>query len=70
MANFVAKRILITGSGTGIGKASAIALAKKGHTVYAATYSEAQAEEMTALGTAEKMPVCIHASIPRNRSAW
>lgn len=43
------KRILITGAGTGIGRAAALALAARGHTVYATTVSEVQANEINSL---------------------
>lgn len=41
--------ICITGAGSGIGKATAFALANKGHTVLATTETEAQAESLRAL---------------------
>ena len=44
------KRILITGAGTGLGKAAALALARRGHLVYATTIDEAQAREINELG--------------------
>ena len=47
------KKILITGAGTGLGKAAALALARKGHHVYATTVDEAQADQMDALGRTE-----------------
>ena len=39
-------KILITGAGSGLGKASSIALAKKGHKVYATTHKKSQAENL------------------------
>lgn len=38
------KKILITGSGSGLGKEAAIALAKRGHKVYATTHYEEEVE--------------------------
>jgi NAD(P)-dependent dehydrogenase (short-subunit alcohol dehydrogenase family) len=47
------KKILITGAGTGLGKAAALALAQRGHHVYATTIDEAQAGQINELGRAE-----------------
>lgn len=49
------KKILITGAGTGIGNAAALALAKKGHLVYATAVSDAQASEIKAVGKRENL---------------
>jgi len=51
----VQKTIFITGSGSGFGKATAIALAKKGHRVIASTHHLAESEELNQLGKKEKI---------------
>lgn len=43
------KSVLITGSGTGLGKMAAIELARRSHTVYASTRFESEAEELNKL---------------------
>ena len=43
------KKILITGAGSGLGKQAAIALAKRGHTVYATVQFENQINELNKL---------------------
>jgi short-subunit dehydrogenase len=48
----MAKTILITGAGTGFGKETALALARRGHHVIAATYSQPQADALAADATA------------------
>jgi len=40
------KKILITDAGTDFGRGTAIALAKRGHSVIAATYDDAQADSL------------------------
>ncbi|MDW4548406.1 SDR family NAD(P)-dependent oxidoreductase [Defluviimonas sp. D31] len=40
------KNVLISGAGTGLGRAASIALARNGHRVFATTFDEMQAEEL------------------------
>lgn len=47
--------ILITGAGSGLGKAASIALSKRGHFVYATTHRQSQADELNALALKESL---------------
>ncbi|MDQ3008658.1 MAG: SDR family NAD(P)-dependent oxidoreductase [bacterium] len=49
--------ILITGAGSGIGKATAIALAQKEHRVIATTHSQADADDLTHLAQGNHWPI-------------
>lgn len=51
------KTILITGATSGIGKASAIALAKKGHRVYATGHTDGNVENMKEFLRTENLPI-------------
>jgi NAD(P)-dependent dehydrogenase (short-subunit alcohol dehydrogenase family) len=51
------KKVLITGAGTGIGNAAALALAKNGHHVYATTFNDEQAAELNALAKNEDLKI-------------
>lgn len=49
--------VVITGAGTGLGKYASIALAKRGHKVYATTEFEEQAENLNRLAKKENLPL-------------
>jgi len=51
------RTILITGSGSGIGRDCAIALSRRGHKVLASTHTEAQADKLRALAAADGVTV-------------
>ena len=51
------KKILITGSGTGIGKAAAIALSKRGHFVYATTHTHEQSKQLNLIARKYRLPI-------------
>ncbi|REL28181.1 SDR family NAD(P)-dependent oxidoreductase [Thalassotalea euphylliae] len=53
------KKILITGAATGFGRETAIALAKRGHQVIAATYDESQAESLAEYSTSQNVELTI-----------
>lgn len=49
------KKIFLTGSGSGLGKKAAIALAKKGHTVYASVHYENEIESLEKIAKNQKL---------------
>lgn len=53
------KAILITGAGTGIGRDAAFALAARGHTVHACTFSDEQAEALRAECLTRGLPLHV-----------
>lgn len=53
------KNILITGCGSGLGRKAAIALANRGHFVYATTHTENQAKELSLLNKKLNLPLYI-----------
>ena len=60
----VSKAVLITGCSTGIGRATALRLAKAGHTVYASARKLAAIQDLSSAGcTVLELDVCDEASI-------
>ena len=51
------KTIFITGSGSGIGKAVAIALAQRGHRVIASAHHGADAEKLNQMARKDSLPL-------------
>lgn len=66
-----AKRVLVTGSGSGIGRDCVRALARRGHTVYATTHTQEQAASLASekLPGVEAFKVDITDSTDRARAA-
>ena len=61
------KSVLVTGSGSGIGRDCVIALGQRGHKVYATTHTEIQAEQLKGSATAEAFKLDITDSSDRAR---
>jgi short-subunit dehydrogenase len=55
----MAEKILITGAGTGLGEGTALGLAKAGHTVYATTQTQEQADKLQAKSDAMKVRLIV-----------
>ncbi|MBD7911608.1 MULTISPECIES: SDR family NAD(P)-dependent oxidoreductase [Clostridium] len=51
------KKILITGCGSGLGREAAVALANRGHYVYATTHTEEQANELNIISEKYNLPL-------------
>ena len=51
--------VLITGSSTGIGLATALAFARAGHTVAAAMRNPARAPELANVAERERLPITV-----------
>lgn len=51
------KKILITGCGSGLGREAAIALACRGHYVYATTHTEEQADKLNDINQKYSLPI-------------
>lgn len=66
----IQKTIFITGCGSGIGKAAAIVLARRGHRVIATTHRAADAENLNQLGRSEKLSlesVVVDVTVAKDR---
>lgn len=58
------QKIFITGAGSGLGKMAALALARRGHTVYASVQYENQINSITAIAQKENLDlICIKLDI-------